>query len=39
MHPPPFIRIHRSLGKALSLFDADRLRWMDEAASRSTSGE
>ena len=28
----PEVRIHRSLTKALRLFDADRLRWLDEAA-------
>ena len=28
----PTVRIHRSLTKALRLFDADRLRWADEAA-------
>ena len=28
----PTVRIHRSLNKALRLFDADRLRWADEAA-------
>jgi cytochrome P450 len=28
----PDVRIHRSLTKALRLFDADRLRWLDEAA-------
>ncbi len=28
----PELKIHRSLTKALKLFDADRLRWLDEAA-------
>ena len=28
----PEVRIHRSLTKALRLFDVDRLRWLDEAA-------
>jgi cytochrome P450 len=28
----PEVRVHRSLTKALRLFDADRLRWADEAA-------
>jgi len=28
----PEVRIHRSLTKSLRLFDADRLRWLDEAA-------
>ncbi len=28
----PSIRVHRSVTKALKLFDADRLRWLDEAA-------
>jgi enediyne biosynthesis protein E7 len=30
--PAPEVRLHRSLTKALRLFDADRLRWLDEAA-------
>ena len=29
----PELKIHRSLTRALKLFDADRLRWLDEAAS------
>ena len=29
---PPVIRVHRSLMKGLRSFDADRLRWLDEAA-------
>jgi cytochrome P450 len=29
---PPVIRVHRSLMKGLRIFDADRLRWLDEAA-------
>jgi cytochrome P450 len=29
---PPELRVHRSLTKALRLFDADRLRWLDEAS-------
>jgi cytochrome P450 len=28
----PELKIHRSITKALKLFDADRLRWLDEAA-------
>jgi enediyne biosynthesis protein E7 len=28
----PEVRVHRSLTKALKLFDADRLRWLDEAS-------
>src|SRR5579862_3718009 len=28
----PKVKIHRSLTKALKLFDADRFRWLDEAA-------
>jgi cytochrome P450 len=32
MRTTPEVRIHRSLTKALRLFDADRLRWLDEAA-------
>jgi cytochrome P450 len=28
---PPVIRVHRSLMKGLRSFDADRLRWLDEA--------
>lgn len=28
----PKLKVHRSLTKALKLFDADRLRWLDEAA-------
>ena len=33
MHAPPELRVHRSVFKALRLFDADRFRWLDEAAS------
>jgi cytochrome P450 len=29
----PDVRVHRSLTKALRLFDADRFRWLDEAVS------
>jgi hypothetical protein len=29
---PPQLNVHRSLLKALKLFDADRFRWLDEAA-------
>src|SRR5579862_417840 len=29
---PPQVKIHRSITKALRLFDADRFRWLDEAA-------
>ncbi len=32
MRSAPDLRIHRSLTKGLRLFDADRLRWLDEAA-------
>ena len=32
MSAAPELKIHRSLTKALKLFDADRLRWLDEAA-------
>ncbi len=32
MGTAPELRIHRSILKALKLFDADRLRWLDEAA-------
>jgi cytochrome P450 len=32
MNAAPQVRVHRSLTKALKLFDADRLRWLDEAA-------
>ena len=32
MNRPPEVRLHRSLTKGLKLFDADRLRWLDEAA-------
>jgi cytochrome P450 len=32
MSTAPELRVHRSLTKALRLFDADRLRWLDEAA-------
>jgi cytochrome P450 len=32
MRDAPELKIHRSLVKALRLFDADRLRWLDEAA-------
>jgi enediyne biosynthesis protein E7 len=32
MNTPPVVTIHRSLTKALRLFDDDRLRWADEAA-------
>ena len=28
----PELKIHRSITKALAIFDADRLRWLDEAA-------
>lgn len=31
MSTTPEVRIHRSITKALRLFDADRLRWLDEA--------
>jgi cytochrome P450 len=30
----PELRVHRSLTTALKLFDADRLRWLDEAAAK-----
>jgi cytochrome P450 len=30
---PPEIRVHRSVRRALRIFDADRLRWLDEAVS------
>jgi cytochrome P450 len=29
----PVVKMHRSVTKALRMFDADRLRWLDEAAS------
>jgi cytochrome P450 len=32
MSTTPEVRVHRSILKALRLFDADRLRWLDEAA-------
>jgi cytochrome P450 len=32
MHDAPVIDVHRSIRKALKIFDADRLRWLDEAA-------
>ena len=32
MTPPPSLTIDRSLTRALKQFDADRLRWLDEAA-------
>lgn len=32
MATAPELKIHRSITKALKLFDADRLRWLDEAA-------
>jgi cytochrome P450 len=32
VRPVPELTVHRSLTKALRLFDADRLRWADEAA-------
>ena len=32
MSTAPAVRVHRSLTKGLKLFDADRLRWLDEAA-------
>jgi enediyne biosynthesis protein E7 len=32
METAPALTIHRSLTKALKLFDADRFRWLDEAA-------
>ena len=32
MMSAPALTIHRSLTKGLRLFDADRLRWLDEAA-------
>jgi hypothetical protein len=32
MGSAPELGIHRSLTKSLRLFDADRLRWLDEAA-------
>jgi len=32
MRPAPELKIHRSATKGLRLFDADRLRWLDEAA-------
>ncbi len=32
MSTAPELRVHRSITKALRLFDADRLRWLDEAA-------
>ena len=33
MNAPPELRVHRSVFKAFRLFDADRFRWLDEAAS------
>jgi len=33
MRAAPELRVHRSITKALKLFDADRIRWLDEAAS------
>jgi cytochrome P450 len=32
MGSPPELKVHRSIVKALKLFNADRLRWLDEAA-------
>jgi cytochrome P450 len=32
MNAAPELKVHRSITKALKLFDADRLRWLDEAA-------
>ena len=32
MDTAPSIKVHRSITKALRLFDADRFRWLDEAA-------
>jgi cytochrome P450 len=32
MNPAPEVKVHRSITKALKLFDADRFRWLDEAA-------
>ena len=32
MKAVPELKVHRSLTKALKLFDADRLRWLDEAS-------
>jgi cytochrome P450 len=32
MSTTPAVKVHRSLTKGLKLFDADRLRWLDEAA-------
>ena len=32
MQTAPEVKIHSSLRKGLALFDADRLRWLDEAA-------
>jgi cytochrome P450 len=29
---PPELKVHRSVTQALKIFDADRLRWLDEAA-------
>jgi cytochrome P450 len=31
---PPVISVHRSLTKGLRIFDADRLRWLDEAVAQ-----
>jgi Cation efflux family len=33
----PELRVHRSLTKALKLFEADRLRWLDEATAMQRS--
>ena len=36
MVTPPTLQIDRSLRRSLRVFDRDRLRWLDEAASRGT---
>ena len=33
MRVAPELRVHRSITKALKMFDADRFRWLDEASS------
>jgi hypothetical protein len=34
MSTAPELKVHRSITKALKLFEADRLRWLDEAAAK-----